>query len=1658
MMELAGQLDIEIRFSDFGRARLNDLLVKCGYFQLANHKRQRLFQILARGCRLLASQGIQKAHDWEHCLRSLATASWPADSISMQSVNVHLADLTNLLIDQPSTSFEAAAQENVLAFGTKLFLCVSVNTTLLDTPLVHAVRQLFKSNHHSWSGARKANLIQLDASDLSVDTHTRSKVVKSFLESLTGLEGFDVPRLCDYLGEVTAGKSVASAEVQRAATEPAAESSSQTRKVKPPDDRSVNTDLFRAQILRSVHPDLCDGYRLPFNWGRLNTSEFATTMGKLRVQLRLTGVDNLATRIHSAARMTSLFCGLSLKACLGLPVQAPGGSRCRGTMHLNLTQGVLRRDVLCIANRTDRPDRRQVQGRWWRTHLPPEVISVLMDAWKACPSCKTLGDLLESVDLDHEKCQHLLNDGWPSSHRPEDTRFANSLTPLLIELGIHPALVARVTGDTNVTPPADHYYLSFDEHVVHDAVQRFCIWAQLTPPPRPPKNRVIGSPKALAGDQMKCLMGELNQMVLRARNFITTRSPIKDVIDFHNLYTSAVVLQIIWALGARGTRISRLTFERIFGSDDYIAISDRRVDRYSRQRICPSTPPLLSSRQNYLEHLRALAKRIHPHLPQEASELTRQATGLLPHRSPFHVFTATHSGWFRRELNRHDLTDLLIKLGENTGIRLTAEDLNASRHFWHTALVSRGVAQVAVESLLGHHIVGSEPFGFGSGVSVREVCDYLRPILTDLQDELEIRALVGLGRRSGRYLVLPELATPHNLRVLPSVLLKQKLSEQELVIPDLLIREQDPPSTSKTPLSHGAMRRLHSSYKNSKILPEYPCGAALFGLVCFDLTLSRPEQEALFLGGMTGGIWRIGEMCVVEAWHEDRPVGQRILADETQLAFFTAHRTTTPAQRGRLVFSRAIDELHLLLRHLDPHWPGKDAQSSLRLLSLLASHWAAIEISPGTLFGVFHKAPFIPAADLARLHFDRPRIIEKPLCNRPAPRRQRDEGFRAPMDIVRDWADKDRPLGESVTRGAGCAADLRQHLMLGNLDLSERLFTGLLVADLSDNPPYKKLDISTLSAYAQKYREFFKLVRNENCADLEPDDFLTAFKKMGGEGNIQESAAPRWALLHICAFLSQHGYWVPNALTESPATKVPRPARIPIYTSALEVRRAALDLSNEFDTAGGTYSFAPARMNLQRYLPLRHAEVRYLRPQDLDCAHGMLHITTSGHNHLKTEWSRGSIPIPAVLAPELESVKSRRTAIYSGVESLAFADAHLARPFAGFDKVSDSIRDSLVRRTGCPSLREHDLRAAAITDLCFDVEGEIDCIAGGAARLPSPAVLGANDLNLRFSRFALASRHARHASVLTTLRYYNCSGMLDLHSQVKRALVNRLPSGIHVAALLNVSEQSVYASNHRARKAHGNESTDASVLKQKLEAFRLNCLDKFPTPPLQGPVAGTGPARDLTPRQGSARRFYHACLLTCTGLTAKAAADALQIDELPVSTAICRAQQFLSAHGAGHLTKDTHSMLRSQLMGSSDKSSLEIFIDSFTLWLSHIPPVLNATALPLGLSIRASASTLNVSTADHLQALLPLLSSLSPLGVRVAFRAARGVLVSQHPGLGKQLEDASVTLHPSRSRVAKFGLISFALPGATPIEKVSPRTIGTLGRIVLTGLLVSLHS
>ncbi|MDO8768093.1 MAG: hypothetical protein Q7K57_05200 [Burkholderiaceae bacterium] len=1620
----------------------------------------------ARICLQNISEGLKHlalikndAEGWADIFAQLcASASTQHFSPQLDPAAAKKHPLLEVLVKQPSTSRTAEQRKKCLAIGSLAVMASIFHLQKLPGAFSKGLMQLFRSSDEGWEELCAIDFLNRKAL-VDWQPATSLAVVRNFRPMLLNLLNVGVPAVASFRSVTLQSGSLTSATPQDIAsplTEPPVAEPTDAKKQG--DNLSPNFEMFELQKQRDCQPDAVDGYRISPQWIRLDPSECKDVLLQLNSHIKLIPADEAgwSSRAHAAARYVSFFCGISLKKCLRLPLTR------KGSMFLDIAQGVIRRDQLVIAPRMDRKDRRRVQGRWWRTRLPMEVVIALQELWARNPNAKTLGQLLQGEGLDYITCQRLFNASKNTSHGPEDTRFAMSLRPCLLALDIHPALVARITGDTMTTPASDFYYLSFSEMEIHEATSILCVWMGLAPPATPVRDRLIGSPKALTPEQFKAMVTRLNQRVSTARNEITSRSSLDEFLAFHNLYTTAAALQLIWGVGGRGDRISSLTFERLFASEHYMALADRRVDRYSRQRIVPSTDFLSATRRHYLEHLRSLNEKFKHACGKNSEFVVKAPSSERPHKCAFTIFEKASAGWEPRELKRRDLSELAAELGTS--------DLNIARHFWFSALVRAKTAQVAIEALLGHHTNGAEAFGFASGISVREICTYLQPILQSIQEELGFEPLAGCGRTADRFLTFPELSARKTLPLLPSVLLKRKLQTQDFLIPEIPHYDQDPPSNCKTLVAHSQLIRLKKQYLTCDAVRRYPAGALLFCLISMMAVLTEEEQKVLFTHALGAGLVAIDQLVVVEADNGIRPVVQRLM---NQHATAAADLVKALHKIGQIPWNVGQKELHLLLQYLDPVWTAKTPVDSARLLSRLASHWAAIEIPPGSLFGALHKAPFIPAADLARLHFKRPCLATQSNPILTEQRTNRSQGdFSDVLAIVNHWGNKDLPMGEDLRRRKGCINALSVYLELNHTDEWKSFFVNLLIADLSPNAPYRNLGPSSLPEYAKGYACFFTAARDMGTPELDPETLLGVYLRMGGVRDFRQSCAARWQMLHICAFLNSRGYSVPAGFLEGKGKKTPALPRIPVYTSHQECDAARAIIDQSFVGKGATYAFAGARLELQRTVPLRISEVRFAKPENLDGRNQLLHITSTGHNHLKSLHSRGTGVLNKSLSDELTDLQRRRTAIKVNSEILLFADAHLEKPYAAFDAVSAAIKGTLILQTGRPEFREHDLRAAATTDVAFNVTNVLGCLCKGSLTFTPP--LTASQVTAKHSRFAKASRLARHASPLTTLRYYMCSSMLDLGFYCLAADAGLPVSAVYVAAVSGKKPQAIYASSPRARKCNKSDSASrASTVEAAFEAAYQKALSALPSislgePPSLGSL--------LSEPVNNNDRLVQAVLLTALGLSPQAAGDAAEVAVHLVERTAAELER-RAAELNVRLAMQDHAMLK----GIPDDvlRLLLAFTPKYARWIVRNKPVLRNVSLALLGSLARTSSKLILHSEQQLLELLPILRTIQEVGLQPVFRPGVGVLLGQLPGLGPNLRESSVAVHPANTHLSCFGTVGFLLrnkptdhenrvlnhpkvlaPPKTkqesPPEKASPRSYGRAGQLAIVGLLLGL--
>lgn len=1318
----------------------------------------------------------------------------------------------------------------------------------------------------------------------------------------------------------------------------------------------------------------------------------------------------------------------------------------RGDLNLDLGRGCLVRDWSVAAPRFKQPadvDERPA----FKTEVPllPAAFRVFLELRARHASAVTVGEMVRAEDISLRAMGQSLNADWPTSHRPEDARFALSWRQVLLELRVHPAVIVRITGDVMTTPIVDEFYRSVHDDWIDDALGRFCNWAEMDAPSMPLPRLLRGSPKYMAGEDLAALFGELSRRVNSARARITTRSGIDQVIAFHNLYATAVSLLLQWAHGTRCTKLERQTVEAILASSEYMAVSDKKTDLYGALRIIPKTPVIAALLNSFVEHVWALSARLKKANHPAARQFARVARGELPESPVFllleHAGSSNNRGY--RNVRRKDLVSLAKELFESCGMTFDQGDLNRARHFFYSEMVARNIWQVAMDSMLGHHTVGAEPHGFFSGVSVREVCEYLRPQLAKIQAELKVVELVGLGRSAERFLRPPRIGTPRQLEPLPNGYLQRKIREEDEFARDYFAREQDPPFTPQTLLAHARFSEMRKKYLASVVLRTYPAGALYFCLVAYDAVLAQQELDVLF-SALNLPPTRVGEHAFVEAQDQDRPVLQRSVSRESLLAWRMAQNSPlgfSSSEAGRA-------ELHDLLKSLDPKWPSQSPSESVRLLCTLAAHWCAVEMPPGSMFCAHHKAPFIPAAHAARILLGRPCLPRaEGESSTLASSVRRGGDFKKILDVVRTWADKDSGLGEADTLRAGCTRDLLQLPNEHTLDIFDLQLIGQFVADLSDQPPYEQLRVSTLAGRAGKYATVYSYFRRERTFELDPDSVLEAFAAIGGD-DFSTSDVPRWVFLHIGPYLARQGYRPCIAPFLKKAQKSNLAPRNPVYISVQEAELVSQRLAARFANATSTGERASLRAVFERVVPSRRSDVRFARVQDFDEQAGLIHFTTSGHAHLKGD-SHGSVPVPSELLGGVTQLKKHVMEFQQGKEAALFADTQDDMVYDQFDVVSDAIREETVLVTGCAEFRRHDLRAAALTDVCLGLAGGVRSMLDAPWRRSAEPLLTTEQLEHKYSRFYCARAAARHSSAHTALRHYHVAGILDLRRELDLASQHLAVGPTYVAVAAQTSAQAVYAQKHRA--VSRGDSTSGIT---RLEEVRATTLEALPQPelaePPTRPVAGAHGAR-------STAQLIEGVVLLSLGASMAAASVATGLSH----DLLKQAQSRIFGIAAGVRANIAPSSGLQVFRRTEDFSgqSRAHHVRTYARWLDVRREAFKTSAALVVSAVDRKGQALRFQDSEQLIAVIRLLGGLSSVHLRPVVSLREPEV--QPFGLSSAAQSAGIDIAKERTLGRGVACIHFlhldlVKPPVDSLTGISVRSLGVAGRMAIAGLLAAI--
>jgi hypothetical protein len=1047
--------------------------------------------------------------------------------------------------------------------------------------------------------------------------------------------------------------------------------------------------------------------------------------------------------------------------------------------------------------------------------------------------------------LTPKKCHHLINEGRQESRVHESLRVARSLGTFLIAQGVHASTLSRTLGDVTLLPSAHQYYLVLDQQVVHAAINLWCKAVGLKEVLMPKEGVMIGSPKVPTFVEMARSFQVIQEENHKERMAITTRARLDDVIQFHNNFTSRYILQLLWAEGARCQKLSSITVGSLFADSEHIVISDRDSDRYAELRVCPLSAVLQRSRLNYSAHLKALGRWLEKRGERNvACSIRRITDGIDPNIKALPILYRNQ----KNELNHRPITRAdLTRVKKSTQIR----ELNQPRHFLISELDRREIALIAINAQVGHHHTSAPAFGIGSGLSISEFSKYMKAVLEKIHTDLGVQPLVGLGTICTARIKLPNLSLPVVMPPPQNLYLAQRLQVEDFNPPDIFLAEEDCPVTLLTLPARNELRNLMSNYLKSDLIGRHPWGAVCFCLIAFDSVINISNLEQFFDRLKNKFEVSIGQLKIVEVFGDDSmPIGQCFLSKYTQDALKLAR-----ASDHCKTFEEAKKDLNCLLVKLDSVWSKCAEDVAVHRLQSIAAHLSLIDLPSVSRFSMIHKSPFMPASDLLRISLGVVTIIDPIHKNSQA--RVRSNGFKNQIEIVQRWANKDAGLGEYRRRANGLIDDLTR-LKESGIDEVEELIHDLIIAELSEHPPYRKLKLHVLAIYLKIQLKFFAQV--QILGDLpRTSDEWNNFIDIFTDKDDSTEGTRRWAGFHIGAWLMAKGYAVPQVLVKGNKCKVNYKPHLSVYVTNSEVEKC-IDILKRAELTDPLKAWLPLLLHLNRGCVFRPAELRFLMAWHVSKDGQHLQITTSGHAHLKNKYAPGLLQVPSTQINNILEQKKRRLGSPVGAASSMFVSG-VVGGYADYDQLVHVVRTLLQEITGRGDFRLYDFRACAITDILINVEEALKLLVEG--QFSNEIQIDNGYITSRYQRGAKAARAARQSNVVTTLRYYHLGGAIENRALLNSLLRKIIPSAKYLASVEGKSPAAVLM--QRSRAAHG-------------AVARIGCFKIKPSRVTRSlelaPIIDSLAAKELS---SAGKSLVFSGLLKLCGLSTIAAADAAAI-------------------------------------------------------------------------------------------------------------------------------------------------------------------------------------
>jgi hypothetical protein len=1321
------------------------------------------------------SPALPAAAVWGERLRALLEVQPFVSTVGEKPAPLH--PLALLLRGQPCVTTRHEAQA-CMAVGALVYYTLARGNKLSQN-FLDALKQFYTSSAGHWESCRRR--FQTGPGCLLANQDDDRDVVKAFATavSLIQSEGMYAPV---EVGEV-ARSHLLIKECAKHNDDAVDEETTAPSLARLPTRFRCDPhfELFEFQTVQEERQPTLGQFRLLNDANSLNEEEHAELWKNLRPQLRY---DALPERLHVAVRLLSELCGISLEVLARVPFAdvrelTSAGFR-RGSLHIDLRVGLIRRDFLTVAPRADR-DQARTHGRYLRTPIPPEILEVLRKARAGTPIARTIGDLLQAAALTPTVCHSLANKGRAQPRQFSDLRIARSFTGFLLRRDFHPSVISHTTGDITLVPRGHHYYLNLSQEHIYRAVNRLCTSIGLQPVPERSTYRRLGSPKYIPLERMRGCVLQLQQQVLRARNRITNRSSLAELVEFHNTFICSMTLQVHWAIGGRCQMLSTLSVAALLSNAHYILISDRASDRYSQMRLSVTTQVMRKSLLGLAEHLRTMGHRLMKKDEKgAAAALLRLVSGGSVQECAVPILYWTMNGYLSvRVPTREDLKKVLHQT------RMPA--LNAPRHFLLSELVERGVDAIAIDAQLGHHMVAAAPFGLASGLTPGALTRAVEPVLTAIHSSIGLHPMVGLSSLQEDRWKLPPVQLGDHIDLPQNTYLRQSVNVVDFNPPDLILAEEDCPWTGSTLAAHAELMRLRTAYLQTDLVALFPSGAALFCLAAWDGVFSVSKARWILATTAAQGVHRLGDLYVVE--QIDTSTAVQVL-----LHRFTAHALALRDTADD--WKDAVSQLRDLLCRIDAQWSRLAEEPLVARLLALSAHVVHLETAPLERFCLVHKAPFIPVADLKRISGG-PRQQQPTVAGTDRIPRRLGAQYAALFELLEHWADHDLRLGERTKRVNGALAELADLRELYT-DFDEHIAIEWMHRELS-NPPLRPLSFSTLRAYLRLTVPFFESIRMNESLPQSADEWLAVrelmFKRTPVAGSVdqgeKEAAHRRWAWQHLSAFLVASGVPIPRqALFRPPKAPVSYRPHLHVYVTSKELEQATVQLPSECLTPR---DWIVSELKLRRCVPLRPLELRYLKATHLSPSGDWLVVTTSGHDHLKNTFARGLLQVPEHHRVALSLHMRRRRSALEAAAPAAFVPAREGG-YQGYEASQAIARTALRHVTGRRGLRLYDLRACCLTDLIADPMPILKSLVAG-----EPRKLTESTASALHARGAVAAREGRHSNVVTTLRYYNLAGLLGAREQMNRALQSFTGSGKYLAAAHTVSRDVVYAAKSRGR-------------------------------------------------------------------------------------------------------------------------------------------------------------------------------------------------------------------------------------------------------------------